>query len=230
MGNFARAIGLGLALVAVAVGVGLAKGDVEFQFGEEGVLTWFSTALLLACSWTAWQVFRRRDGTIHTAMWRESRFLWALIAVAFAFLAADELLKIHETADRVIHDALGFVESRMSDRLDDAIVGAYGLAALGVLALYRAELRFARPHAAVPRRCARLLLRHGRGRPAHQHARGLDRRRRAAVARRGRAEGDRREPVPVRLPSGCDTAPSRVASRRRAARSIEIVYGTLRLV
>lgn len=145
MGPFARAIGFALALIAIAVGVGLATGDVKRQFGEEGVLTWISTALLLACSWTAWQVFRRRDGTIHADVWRESRFLWALIAVAFAFLAADELLKIHETADHAIHGALGLVESRLSDRLDDAIVGVYGLAALLVLWLYRAELRFARP-------------------------------------------------------------------------------------
>jgi hypothetical protein len=120
MGTFARAIGLGLALVAIAVGVGVATGDVKRQFEEEGVLTWFSTALLLACAWSAWQVFRRRDGTIHAGVWRESRFLWALIAVAFVFLAADELLKIHETADHAVHDALGLVESRLSDRLDDA--------------------------------------------------------------------------------------------------------------
>ena len=145
MGTFARAIGLGLALVAIAVGVGVATGDVKRQFEEEGVLTWFSTALLLACSGSAWQVFRRRGGAIHAGVWRESRFLWALIGVAFVFLAADELLKIHETADHAIHDALGLVESRLSDRIDDAIVGVYGLAALLVLWLYRAELRFARP-------------------------------------------------------------------------------------
>ncbi len=145
MPKVAQAFASGLVLVAIAAGVGLAGDDVKAEFGEEGVLTWFSALLLLGTAWTAWLVFRRRGGTLHTGIWRDARFLWALIAAAFVFLAADETLKIHETADHAIHRALDFEETRMSDRIDDAIVGVYGVLALIVLAAYRRELSVVRP-------------------------------------------------------------------------------------
>jgi hypothetical protein len=72
--------------------------------------------------------------------WQQPYWLWFLVALGFMFLALDEILEIHEYLDVYLHNALHLQETMLTDRLDDIIPALYGLAGLGVLVLYRAEL------------------------------------------------------------------------------------------
>jgi hypothetical protein len=67
--------------------------------------------------------------------------IWALIAWGFYYLALDEMLQFHESWDKVIHWVLGIQQTSLTDRIDDALVGLYGLVGLGAMWFGRAELR-----------------------------------------------------------------------------------------
>jgi hypothetical protein len=140
-----QALACGSVLVAIGAAVGVANGDVKEQFGEHGLITKLSVILIVACAGVAWSVFRRRGGVLQRGAWREPRFLWALVAAGFGFFALDERFKLHESLDHRVHDLLAIEETAVTDRIDDLVVGAYGLIGLAVLAAYRTELRLSRP-------------------------------------------------------------------------------------
>jgi hypothetical protein len=56
-------------------------------------------------------------------------------------LAADEIFKIHENIDFLIHRVFGIQETGLTDRIDDFLVGLYGLLGIGVLFAYRNQLK-----------------------------------------------------------------------------------------
>lgn len=131
--------------IAVALAIGLSRGHPGNQFGESKFITKFSALQLLAVGWLAFTIFKARRDPEASAIWRTNAFLWALIACGFVFLAIDELLKLHERTDRWIHLLFNLRETALSDRIDDIIVGLYGLIGLGVLWYYRAEFKLFRP-------------------------------------------------------------------------------------
>lgn len=67
-----------------------------------------------------------------SSFWRDPSVVWAIIASGFLFLAADEVLRIHENLDQLIHYVFGLKETNLTDRIDDLIVGMYGLVGIGV--------------------------------------------------------------------------------------------------
>jgi hypothetical protein len=83
-------------------------------------------------------------------------FVWLLFAAGFAYLALDEGFEVHEHVDKLVHRALALSETTLSDRLDDAIVLAYGLIGIGVLWWQRREL--ARYSGALPATVAGFVL------------------------------------------------------------------------
>ena len=72
------------------------------------------------------------------------------MTAGFLFLAADDLFLIHEDMDRRIRFAFNLAETGLTDRIDDLLIGLYGVVGIGVLVAYREEWR--------PYRQARPLL------------------------------------------------------------------------
>ena len=117
------------------IGIGVLIGHPPEQYfaKEASYITWVSFFQLLIISNLAWQTFKLKN--------TDSAFLWAIIAVGFLFLSIDEVIRIHENLDHIIHRTFHLKETAISDRLDDAIVGVYGLIGLWVLYVYRMELK-----------------------------------------------------------------------------------------
>jgi hypothetical protein len=111
------------------------------SFGEGGFITLLSVLQLLLIALLSWKIFQARRVTKSEFLWRDSAMVWALIALGFAFLSVDEVFKIHEGIDHLIHSVFNLQETGVTDRLDDIIIGLYGLIGLGVLFAYRNELK-----------------------------------------------------------------------------------------
>ena len=130
-------LGLALPLAIAAVTIAIGKTPAE-QFDEGGLGTWASCLLLLACAATSLDVWRaRRD----PARLGTSAVLWLVVAFGFLYLALDDGFSWHEKLDRFIHRKVLHIEpTSATKRIDDLIVGVYGLLALGVLYRFRDEL------------------------------------------------------------------------------------------
>jgi hypothetical protein len=107
---------------------------------EGGFITLLSFFHLYAIGCLAASLYAVRRAAAERKGWQQPYWLWFLVALGFMFLALDEILEIHEYLDVYLHNALHLQETMLTDRLDDIIPALYGLAGLGVLVLYRAEL------------------------------------------------------------------------------------------
>jgi hypothetical protein len=126
------AVGLGV-LVYWYAGVDL--------FREGSVITIASVVQLATITRISMKIMQARGGGRRRPVWREPRAVWWATSLGFAFLAADDLFKIHENIDSLIHYAFDLEKNGVSDRIDDALVGIYGLVGIGLLIVYRVELK-----------------------------------------------------------------------------------------
>jgi hypothetical protein len=108
---------------------------------EGGFITILSILQLLGISGLSYLILRARSLPGKRAVWRQPYVVWGVISLGFLFLAADDLFRIHENADHLIHQVLRLQETPLSDSIDDALIGLYGLIGLGVLIACRDELR-----------------------------------------------------------------------------------------
>jgi hypothetical protein len=110
--------------LALMIALGLTwHGEPGRYFKERKAGTYLSAGLLVASGVVAARIAGRlrRDPF--------ARF-WAVAAAGFVFLGMDDLLVIHERVDAWLHRLLGWdPEHWLTDHLDDAIVGGYGVAA-----------------------------------------------------------------------------------------------------
>jgi hypothetical protein len=91
-------------LIAIAAAVTIYLLTGEKKLGESGFLTHLSGAQLLAISVISFLIFRVRNRDVQKVFTlKNPGILWALIAAGFFFLMADELFKIHESMDELIH-------------------------------------------------------------------------------------------------------------------------------
>ena len=112
-------VGAAVAALVIALAGWLTRRDPGRYFGEQRPGTLLSAGLLFACAETC----RRIHALPGAASF--GRF-WAAHAVLFAYLALDELLRVHERLDKLIHWLLGLnARNRISDHLDDLILIAY---------------------------------------------------------------------------------------------------------
>ncbi len=159
---------LGFDLVVVLLAIYL-EMTTSLQFFKEGYpMTWLSAFHLGACGWTAWLTFKTRapeEASQNREHWLKNGlkqpYIWLIMAFGFAFLAADELLMLHELADITIHWVFQIKETALTDRLDDFIVLGYGVIALGVMVKYWGELKqygVALPFLALALLCAFLMV------------------------------------------------------------------------
>jgi len=117
-------------VIAAAITINLVF-DVN-MFGERKFATLYSALQLVAIA-----------GIVVQVNWnsplKSPAIIWKIIALGFLFLAVDELFLIHENIDFLIHRILNMEETGLTDRIDDLIVGLYGLVGLGVLYAFRSE-------------------------------------------------------------------------------------------
>lgn len=128
------------AVVGGAVVAGLNAGNVSKHFGENEVVTWFSGLVLVATGWASFRVYRARRGSIQGPWWRSAQAIWALMAFGFVFLAADDLFRIHERANHLVHRLLDIEPTWLTSHLDDVLVASYGVVGLALLIACRREV------------------------------------------------------------------------------------------
>ena len=64
------------------------------------------------------------------------------IAIGCAFLAMDDKFMFHENLDKAMHSLFNWEETKLSDRLDDIIVGIYGVAGIVFVSINRKNFAF----------------------------------------------------------------------------------------
>jgi len=127
-------------VIALAVGLGIAVDDLGMAFDETGFVTFFSCAQLAGIAWLCRLIARERRRVLADPAALAGVRVWTLMSLGFAFLALDEIAQIHEKLDYLAHTLFIGEETALTDRLDDLIVGLYGLVGVAVLAAYRREL------------------------------------------------------------------------------------------
>ncbi|GAB5504437.1 hypothetical protein [Pyruvatibacter sp.] len=119
----------------IALSIVAAPADEPmFHFGESGAVTALSTVFMAMSSALALAVFYLRMDD-----WKSGAWFWLLLAAAFAFLAIDEQLMLHERGGNVLENStLG--PSETFRNWNDLIVISYGLVALAIAALAVREI------------------------------------------------------------------------------------------
>lgn len=122
-----RNIWLFMIVFCVLLGAALPPHNPAKMFDEYRPFTIYTVFLLGTCGVVCAQCARLGA--------HAGRVAWTLAAIGFFFLAADDLLQIHERLDKVINRALGLdPKATLPDLLDAGIVVLYGL--VGAIALY----------------------------------------------------------------------------------------------
>lgn len=125
-------------IVGCIVGSKLIHGNTDRMFGEKQPGTLASVAALAGAGIVCLRIRKRLLGTPLAAFWRAFGILMCLAT-------ADDLFQIHERLDRVIHAILlRDGTDRITDHLDDLIVGMYALPAAYFGLRYRKHLIEAR--------------------------------------------------------------------------------------
>ncbi|MBE9063541.1 hypothetical protein [cf. Phormidesmis sp. LEGE 11477] len=137
---FYRVLALNLLAIALVILISYPFGQVEQQFKDGGFIDIFSGIQLFVIAYYAYRAFKARSAAFRSP-WRSPGAIWGIISAGFVFLALDELATIHEGLDKLIHIVLNLQETGMSDRIDDLIVGLYGVIAIALLVVYRKELK-----------------------------------------------------------------------------------------
>lgn len=98
-------------------------GVPDKYFRERRAGTYYSAVLLLTSGAVAAAVATRTSDPA-------ARRFWTVAGVGFAYLGLDDMFSIHEEIDRELHRLAGWdYRHWLTDRLDDAIVVSYGVAA-----------------------------------------------------------------------------------------------------
>lgn len=130
-----------LVLLAIAVGE-----QPQSAFKESGFMTKLHVVVLLLAAVFAGLTFQARRASGHPAGVRRSvltapELFWLIVAAAFVFLAIDELARVHEGFDKRFHELILHQKpTHITTRIDDVLIGLYGVGALAVCWRYRAEV------------------------------------------------------------------------------------------
>ena len=136
--------------IVLSAGLELTFGIYKrMPFDENGVITLLSVCQLLVTAFISFAVWKQRNGP-GPIRWKDKTLIWLIMGVGFVFLALDEKILIHEGLDRSFHKVMHMHETGWTSRLDDLLIGVYGVIGLATLWFYSREmLRF--------RRCLLLL-------------------------------------------------------------------------
>ena len=111
------------------------------SYGEKSIVTDISTLQLALCSSVssiiALAIFCQKGSlTLYKGL------VWIAIAFGCAYLAMDDAFMYHERLDKMIHSLLSWEETSLSDRIDDIIVGIYGVIGIAFIFLNRSCFSF----------------------------------------------------------------------------------------
>ena len=133
-----------LAVIAAditVISMALIVGEASKHFDEAGFVTCFSFCQLLIIAALSREVFVVRKGEARARTWKTPFTIWSIMAIAFIFLSIDEIAMVHEYADVLIHNIFAIQEVGLTDRIDDILVGCYGLLGLMGFYIYREEMK-----------------------------------------------------------------------------------------
>ena len=134
-------ITLFLNFIFIVIGI-LIGNPIEQYFSKEAsYITWVSFFQLLIIANLSLQIYKSVKNKQVKQLWKSPALLWGIIALGFLYLAVDEVIRIHENLDNIIHRVFHLKKTAITDRLDDAIIGFYGLVGVGVLYYFRSELK-----------------------------------------------------------------------------------------
>lgn len=131
--------------IVLSAGLELTFGIYKrMPFDENGVITLLSVCQLLVVAFISFAVWKQRNGP-GPVRWKDKTLIWLIMGVGFLFLALDEKVLIHEGLDRSFHKLAHMKETGWTSRLDDLLVGVYGVIGMATLWFYSKEmLRFRR--------------------------------------------------------------------------------------
>lgn len=112
----------------------------KVYFKEFNLFTWISFIKLLIISYFSWNIYTYRRTPGGSFSFSNDHSVWFIATWGFIFLAFDELLLLHENADRLIHKVFGLPETGLTDRIDDAIILVYAMIGIAILYSYKNEL------------------------------------------------------------------------------------------
>lgn len=130
-------LGIGAACVSLELTFQVYK---HHPFDENGFVTLLSVCQLALICFVCFHLWRERKGDNPLRI-KDPATIWLIISLGFAFLAVDEKALLHEGLDRSLHKVLHLHATGWTSRLDDMLIGLYGLAALVVLWFYFAEIK-----------------------------------------------------------------------------------------
>ncbi len=114
------------------------KHKTVWIFQEGTILTYLSVCMLLGIAEISHRTWLERCPQRKFA-WSDPGSLWKLMSWGFFYLALDDLLRIHETFDRVVHKIAGVDSKGITGALDDVLVVVYGIIGMYFLFRYRRE-------------------------------------------------------------------------------------------
>ena len=132
-----------LSVIVIPIGYYGPYEEPARYFREGRIMTWLSFFQLIYAGFLSRQVFLIRYPEMPFTL-SHSGALWRLGSWSFVYLALDEMCRLHENIDRYLfHKLWGMEETALTDRIDDVIMGVYGIICLYALYKYRQEiLRF----------------------------------------------------------------------------------------
>ncbi len=108
-------------------------------FDEDGAVTLLSFSMLLLTSFATLRIWLQRKVPGPPRL-VDKGTIWLLMAIGFLYLAIDEKSLLHEGFDTSLHKFLGITPTAWTSRIDDMLVGLYGVIGMVALWLYRAEI------------------------------------------------------------------------------------------
>lgn len=122
-------VGFDILAITLAISRALLRQKSPMRYFEEtGIMSFFSGLQLLILGGLSWRIsLIRQQVKMNFKSWKSPQNLWKIMAIGFVFLAADEILEIHEGIDQFIHQILQITETQLTDRIDDFIIISYSL-------------------------------------------------------------------------------------------------------
>jgi hypothetical protein len=102
-------------------------------------LDMISAGLLAFGALVCFDIYLLRRNLSISFPWFRPEWVWILASIGLFYLCADEFFDLHSQYDFWIHAAMEWKETAITDRIDDAIIGCYIVAAIIILWLNRQE-------------------------------------------------------------------------------------------
>ncbi len=93
-------------MIVIALYLGITEGYILKYFGERRLITLLSCSQLLVISFLSFLIFVKRNEKLTLNIYQSSHFVWLIMSCGFLFLALDDLFRIHEKTDKLIHQLL----------------------------------------------------------------------------------------------------------------------------